>query len=128
MDMIEVLRATPELTELVLKGDSPSCMSDFFLSRLTRVRDAYDADLVPKLRVFAFEASSHQNINMLALADAVRSRISEDTDDRLESLILGWVDGREIPNSVAIAHLWKLKDLGLDVRVLRKGFDLAVWW
>lgn len=128
-DMIRILQACPDLTELHLADICACCLSDTFLARFTCQTASETPELVPALQnIHIHYYSSVANVyffklDIMAFANAVRS-----SGAGLKRVILDYSRCEDKPptlSSTAMSHLRLLKDEGWDIRMPKSSFGMA---
>lgn len=120
-EMMQILQATPELTELNIWGSSSRCMSEAFLAQFTR-RGSDVSHLVPRLQSISLDYKP-SDFDIMGFADAIESRIlmDEPGDRTLKKVTIDYSPVRAISlRAAVVTRLRELRDLGLDICVYYK--------
>lgn len=119
-DMVQILQACPDLTELYLGDISACCLSDTFLARFTRQTSSDSPELVPALQKIYLDyhpsvTDYDFELDVMAFANAVRSR------DGLTRATIDYSRCKNNSRALSLttrSHLRLLRDQGdLDIRV-----------
>jgi hypothetical protein len=124
-DMIELLQALPELVELDLQGDSSRYMTKSFLTQFAHRQGSEDSSalcLVPMLQTMKVKYPPSA-FDILAFADAIQSRMTSDVFKKLEIDFPGGVVAEPF-EPATMSRLRQLRDVGLDIRLLRGDKEL----
>ncbi|KIM73765.1 hypothetical protein PILCRDRAFT_14986 [Piloderma croceum F 1598] len=121
-DMIQLLRTSPTLVELHLRG---FCMTSSFLTQFACHQGSGDSRascLVPSLHTMTVDWLPSY-FNILKFAESIRSRMAFNVLQRVE-ICHNPVEDTEFLRSTAPSRLRELRDMGLDIRVRHRNRDL----
>jgi len=127
-DMISLLQMSPNLVEFALRGCCSQIMTKSFLTQFASHFVSEDSAtapwLVPMLHSMTVDYSP-SDFDILEFANTIQSRMTFGIFKRVE-IHYGAVADTEFFNSPVLSRLRQLRDIGLDISVLRHGKDLLL--